>query len=271
MPETVSCNLCGSAEAEFLFRLRDYRFFVDEKEWTAWRCHRCGLGYLNPRPTAEEMARYYPAEYFAHRRSHVGRYKRQAAYVSGSGGRLLDIGTASGDFLAVMRDRGWQVEGIEPATEPGNPHGLTIHPFPFPDGCDLPGASFDVITAWAAFEHLRDPKRAFEISARLLRPGGRLILQVPNLRSIYARWALQEDVPRHLYFFEPRTLRRYGEMRGLKLARVHHTTDLFGGSGRGVLRLALVRASGGTTTDFFELWRLPRRKRFRRRPALAMA
>ncbi len=126
----------------------------------------------------------------------------------------------------------------------GNPHGLPIHRAAFPEECDLPPGTYDVITAWAVFEHLRDPGEAFRVCQRLLRPSGRLVLQIPNPRSIYSRWAMQEDVPRHLYFFTPKTLRAYGARVGLRLTRVHHTTHLFGGSGRGILRLALVRATG---------------------------
>ena len=127
-----------------------------------------------------------------------------------------------------------------------------------------------MITAWAVFEHLHDPAAAFQRCGELLRPGGRLIVQVPNLRSIYARWAKQEDVPRHLFFFTEKTLRAYGQVSGLELTRLRHTTDLFGGSGRGVLRLALVRALGCSTPEFFEIWRTPRRERFRRWPLLAV-
>jgi SAM-dependent methyltransferase len=269
--ESVRCNLCEADETKPLFRLRDYRLFVDDIEWQAVRCTRCGLGYLNPRPTPDELSRYYPAEYFSRRILHTARYARQADYVGVGGPRLLDVGTARGDFLAVMQSRGWEVEGIEPAAEAGNPHRLTIHRMRFPDKCDLAAESFDVITAWATFEHLRDPKRAFQVCARLLKPSGSLIVQVPNLRSIYSRWALQEDVPRHLYFFSPKTLQRYAEASGLTLTRVVQTTDLFGGSGRGALRLALVRAVGGSTSDFFHFLRLPRRERFRTRPLLATA
>jgi hypothetical protein len=82
---------------------------------------------------------------------------------------------------------------------------------------------------------------------------------------------MQEDVPRHLYFFSTKTLRAYGEKVGLRLSRVVHTTDLFGGSGRGILRLALVRALGKSVDEFFEVWRTPRRERFRRWPLLASA
>jgi SAM-dependent methyltransferase len=271
MPEEVSCNLCGADDTKPLFRMRDYRMRVDDIEWQAVRCRSCGLGYLNPRPAPDELRRYYPPEYFSRRATHTARYRRMADYLPESPGALLDVGTARGDFLAVMRDLGWEVEGIEPAEEAGNPHGLRIHRTDFPGPSDLPSRHYDVITAWAVFEHLRDPAAAFTECARMLRPGGRFLLQVPNLRSIWARWALQEDIPRHLYFFDPSTLRAYGHRAGLKLRNVRHTTDLFGGSGRSALRLALVRSLGRTTDDFFEVLSTPRRERFRRWPFLATA
>ncbi len=271
MPETVICNLCGSDNARLLVRLRDYRLCVDDLEWSIVRCKSCGLGYLNPRPTSEEIRRYYPEPYFSRRASQAERYRRQANYVPGKPGRLLDIGTARGDFLSVMAERGWEATGIEAFDDGESPPGVEIHRCSFPEECDLPDGAYDVITAWAVFEHLRDPAAAFRKAADLLRGGGRLIVQVPNLRSIYSRWAKQEDVPRHLYFFTPTTLRLYGQASGLDLVRVTHTTDLFGGSGRGILRLALVRGLGRSTPEFFEIWRTPRRERFRRWPVLATA
>lgn len=271
MPEPVICNLCGSNETKLLFRLRDYRLRVDDVLWTAVQCRSCGLGYLNPRPTRDEIGRYYPESYYGRRELQLERYRRQAAHVPREGTRLLDVGTATGEFLAVMSDQGWEVTGIEPFSHAGNPHGLTIHRFDFPSECELPSDSYDVITAWAVFEHLHDPAGAFRECARMLVPGGRLIIQVPNLRSIWSRWSLQEDVPRHLYFFSPRTLRGYADKYGLELEQVTHTTNLYAGSGRGVLRLGLVRALGRSVDDFFEIWRTPRRERFRRWPVLAVA
>lgn len=267
MPEEVACNLCGSGDARTLYRLRDYRLLVDDIEWPVVQCRRCGLGYLNPRPTREEIGRYYPERYFAHRGQLENRYRREAPYLEEQPGRLLDIGAARGDFLATMRDRGWEVEGIEPFAEAGNPHGIEIRRMSFPEECDLQGAQFDAITAWAVFEHLHDPARAFEESARLLRPGGRLIVQVPNLRSIHGRLAPMEDVPRHLFFFSPEPLTAYGRRAGLRLERVEHVTDLFSGaSGREALRYWAARALGKSTGEFFRIYRTPRAERFRNWP-----
>ncbi len=66
-------------------------------------------------------------------------------------------------------------------------------------------------------------------------------------------------------------MRQFAERSGLVLQEIRHTTNLYGGSGRGVLRLALVRAIGGTTDDFFALYRSTRRKRFEHGIALATA
>jgi 2-polyprenyl-3-methyl-5-hydroxy-6-metoxy-1,4-benzoquinol methylase len=271
MPELISCNLCGADNTRPLYRLRDYRFLIYDTKWNVVRCRSCGLGYLNPRPTAREITRYYPQNYFDQRRTQTTRYQRQARYISGAGGSLLDIGAATGEFLNVMAERGWKVSGIEPFEEAGNAFGLQIYRQRFPEECDLEAERYDVITAWAVFEHLHDPAAVFRECSRLLRPGDRLIVQVPNLRSIQSRWALQEDVPRHLYFFSPKALPAYGRKVGLELERITHTTDLFGGSGRGILRLALFRALGHSVPEFFEIWRTPRPDRFRRWPILAVA
>jgi SAM-dependent methyltransferase len=267
MPESVACNLCGSSDHATLYVLKDFRFGIDEVPWPVVRCRRCGLGYLNPRPTLGEMTRYYPEAYFGHRGGLRRRYQRQARYLPSSPGRLLDIGTGRGDFLVAIGDLGWDVEGIEPSAAAGNPHGLRIHRLPFPGVGDWRGSEFDVVCAWAVFEHLHDPLAAFRESARLLKPGGHLIVQVPNLRSLRGRLGRSEDVPRHLYFFSPRTLEGYGTTVGLTLETIDHVTDLFSGaSGREVFRYWAARAIGKSTEDFFRIYRTPRSERFRTWP-----
>src|SRR5215218_3526186 len=109
MPEHVRCNLCGGDSPKFLYRARDYRLRTDDVVWSVVRCAVCGLGYLDPQPTPDEIHRYYPPEYFD--RSDAAareRYEREAKYLPSRPGRLLDIGTADGGFLTVMSERGWQ-------------------------------------------------------------------------------------------------------------------------------------------------------------------
>lgn len=270
MPEHVVCNLCGADDTRLLYKARDHRLNVDDRVWNLVQCRRCSLGYLNPRPTVVESGAYYPEKYFQPRAAMSTRYELEADYVPGPPGDLLDIGAAGGDFMAVMRDRGWQVSGIEPWTRE-NRHELNIRRQRFPEDCDLAPGSFDVVTAWAVFEHLYDPLTAFRTAASLMRPGGRLIVQVPNLSSIDARYARLEDIPRHVYFFSPKTLARYATLSGLRVQRIHHTTELHGGSGRGVLRRLLIHALGGDDDSFFDFYALRRRQRFRVAPLRATA
>lgn len=269
MPEYVACNLCGADDARLLFRRGDYRYWIDDAEWSVVQCRNCGLGYINPRPTEEEIARYYVGGYYDQRDAFAERYRRQARYLAGPPSRLLDIGTAGGQFLVVMRDLGWDVAGIEPFAENGTPDAVEISHSRFPAEQAYAPESFDVVTAWAVFEHLHDPLAAFGACAELLRPAGRLIIQVPSLRSVSVRLGHQDDTPRHLYLFSPKSLRRYAGAVGLEVERMSDVTDLFSAGSRGSLRRLAFRAVGRTDRDLALLLRQPRSERFRRAPLLA--
>jgi hypothetical protein len=87
VPEHAACNLCGADDAKLLYRQRDERLRVDDIEWNLVQCRRCGLGYLDPRPTREEVAAYYPESYFADRAHMADRsstWERRAATSSPS-------------------------------------------------------------------------------------------------------------------------------------------------------------------------------------------
>ena len=271
MPERVACNLCGADDTRLLFTRGDYRLWVDEVDWNVVECRRCGLGYVNPRPTEDEIGRYYVGSYYDQRDAFAARYERQARYVAGPPERLLDVGAAGGQFMAVMRSRGWDVAGIEPFAGNGNAGSLEISHEPFPHKSAYAAESFDVITAWAVFEHLHDPLAAFRACAELLRPGGRLIIQVPSLRSVAVRLGHEDDTPRHLYLFSPKTLRRYAEAAGLAVERIEDVTDLFTAGSRGSLQRLVARALGHTERERALLLRQPRRERFRRAPLFAGA
>ncbi len=269
--ESVACNLCGGYETKELYRASDYRFDLDEREWPVVQCIRCSLAYLNPRPTPDTIGFYYPRAYYEGRSpktAHV-RYEAQNAYLNKlHAGRLLDIGCANGDWISILSRRGWDVAGLEPSPHATNPHRLDIRRGRFPGSVGFPDQSFDVITAWAVFEHLHDPLSAFLFASKLLRPGGTLIILVTNIRSVFSRYSYQEDIPRHLYFFSERTLRAFGERTGLTLDCVNHPTDLYGGSGRGALRLRVYQAFGWTRGEYFRHMRLDRIGRLRASPLI---
>jgi SAM-dependent methyltransferase len=270
--ERVACDLCGVDDAVELYRMPDCRFEVDDIEWPLVQCRRCELAYLNPRPTPAAIGRYYPAHFYEKRDADTlrRRYEAQASYLADlRPGALCDIGCARGDWIKLMAERGWDVHGLEPSEHSGDPYGFRIRNGRFPEDADWPDASFDLVSAWAVFEHLHEPMAAFHRAARLLKSGGHLTILVTNIRSLSSRYGYQEDVPRHLYFFSEKTLARYAARTGFVLERVDHDTEMFGGSGRGVLRVRLFEALGWAPRDYFRFMRVGHAQRFAAHPVFA--
>jgi SAM-dependent methyltransferase len=138
------------------------------------------------------------------------------------GGRLLDVGSGSGAFVAQMQRLGWRAEGLEPdpdAVAVAREAGLSIMQGTVDDldGEALDGV-FDAVTLSHVIEHLHDPEEAVRRLATLLRPGGLLWIATPNLRSLghrhFGRDWLALDPPRHLVLFTRSALegllRRHG-------------------------------------------------------------
>jgi SAM-dependent methyltransferase len=232
--ERVDCDLCGSAEHEPVYEMPDLLYHPEER-FTVVRCLGCGLGFVNPRPTAAEMARYYPASFYhgfeAEADYHRRRYARQAAWLPdaasfGREPRLLDVGCATGGFPRFMRARGWRVEGQEVSNMAAGVTDFPVHRRPLPE-LDLEPGSYDAITAWAVLEHVHTPMAYFRKAAELLRPGGRFAFLVTNFESASSHALFREDVPRHLYFFSDATLRRYFNAVGLELVRARNDGALF--------------------------------------------
>jgi len=221
--ESVDCNLCGSADVVPVIVGRD-RLFHPKKTFHVVRCASCALAYLNPRPDGEELSQYYPLEYQTGLRDYpfrqdrimkvgLGIWLRRRTPPFVPGGRLLDIGCSGGGYLLEMRKVGWNVYGVEmdPDVSRLEQLGLDVRAgtaeaamAEFPDG------HFDVVTSWHVLEHLFDPSRVLAEAYRVLKPGGRLMLEVPNFNCL-SRLMLRTfwfplELPRHLYHFAPGTL-----------------------------------------------------------------
>ncbi len=142
-------------------------------------------------------------------------------------GRLLDLGCGSGWFLQRMREKGWQVLGVDvsdrAAQEAGQAYGIPVHVGTLPHP-DVGPETFDVVNMASVLEHVHWPHRVVEGAARALRPGGLLVVSVPNFDS----WTLRQfctacfhlDLPRHLLHFNPVTLRRLLHAHGLEVCEL---------------------------------------------------
>ncbi|MBE3068886.1 MAG: class I SAM-dependent methyltransferase [Planctomycetes bacterium] len=171
--------------------------------------------------------------------------RRAAGYVTYQGsGRLLDFGCGVGRYVARMVAAGWQAQGIDAspaAVAIGRQAGLALGEGTLP-GADLAPESFDVVTMWQALEHVPSPKATLNAVARLLVPGGRLLVVGPRLDSLEARWFgaawFGLELPRHLTHFTASTLRRHLEVAGFEVERW-----------RGVRRPAILRRSFAQLAD----------------------
>lgn len=240
--ETVVCDLCGANDTEAVFVERDRLHHIDGTFYLV-RCRQCGLMYLNPRPTLEEMRRYYPNDYHAYNVVFDGRLpfttrleyqyginKRCRAVIARAGlkyGRILDIGCATGTFLDAMRRRGWDTYGVEINAEAANyarEHlGLKVFVGTLIDA-HYPDSFFDVVTMWNVLEHLHHPQATlFEIS-RIIRKKGTLVISLPNPdcieAKIFGRYWAGLDAPRHLYIYSRHTLQRALALAGFVVREI---------------------------------------------------
>jgi 2-polyprenyl-3-methyl-5-hydroxy-6-metoxy-1,4-benzoquinol methylase len=240
--EHIACPLCLADRSKLIFLRRDFAHPVSEEDFRVVRCRVCGLVYLNPRPTEEEIHSYYPEEFYQPQldAEQLLREKEHQLFLKYEyvknipPGRLLDIGCMKGEFLYFMQQHGWEVHGIEFSTKPPNVFGLDIH---YGDlfSARYAAHSFDLITLWAVLEHVYYPRKMLTEACRLLKPGGRVVLLVTNFHSLPARLMRHDDIPRHTTLFTKRTLGKMLRICGLIPTSYRFNCRLFGGNNRGVL------------------------------------
>ncbi len=164
------------------------------------------------------------------------------------GGALLDVGCGSGQYLDLMRALGWaRVEGVDigerGVTIAREQLGLEAHHGELIDVA-FPDASFDAVSLSHTLEHVADPVALLAEVRRVLRPGGRVAIRVPNVRSMLSvllgEYWLGLEAPRHLVLFSPAGLRIALERSGLRIESLG--TSAMGAAG--VAAFSIARARG---------------------------
>jgi SAM-dependent methyltransferase len=249
--EHVRCNLCGASDgdADVVFdadprhipRSRDEIIAVysaassDVFYERIVRCRRCGLMYVSPRPKQELITEGYSQ---AEDKNYVSQEKgRQRTFekclrtirTMRSTGKLLDVGAASGIFVKIAADAGYEAYGIEPSqwmcAVAKREYGVKVLPGMIEDA-KLEDGSFDIVTMWDVLEHTFDPMRTLTSIRRILKPGGFLFINYPRIDDPLARlagrrWWFLLSI--HLFYFTPRTLSAFLERAGFKtLAHKRH-------------------------------------------------
>ena len=173
-----------------------------------------------PAPSEQDLPKYYESDdYISHTDSRRGLmaflYQKVKSYSlrkkvnlinreNGGTGTLLDVGAGTGAFLEAANKRGWNVKGVEPnekARKFAGDRGLELV-----DSIEeLDDSRYDVVTLWHVLEHMPNLLEVIQKLSSIVKPGGTLIVAVPNFKSYDARhyknfWAAY-DVPRHIWHF----------------------------------------------------------------------
>jgi SAM-dependent methyltransferase len=241
-PMPNRCPACEGAEFQLLFTATDRLYHTTSELFQVVECRQCRLLQLAPQPTPAELERYYPKDYwFTPEASAAGRleeiYRRfvlrdhvhfveRALKESGESGPVLDVGCGGGLFLRLLRDRGARVIGLDYSADAARV-AWTSNRVPVTCGA-LSQAPFApqtcaAITMFHVLEHLYDPRCYLRAAHDLLRPEGRLIVQVPNAGCwqfllLGASWN-GVDVPRHLFNYRPADLDRLLDSCGFEVLR----------------------------------------------------
>jgi SAM-dependent methyltransferase len=203
-----------------------------------YRCPSCRLLFA-PTALREQMAEEYDAAYFDEypggeaydedeaQRRYEARLRVELVRGAGASGRLLEVGSARGYFLEVARDAGFDVQGIEPAEDVA---AAAAERFGVPvfggllEDASLEPASFDVVCAWHVVEHIVAPLEVLRSVRRALRPGGLLVVEVPNVDSVAARRERETwfnlDLQRHVGHYGPGSLSALLERAGFRVEHV---------------------------------------------------
>ena len=221
------CLCCGSVAFSKVFTCTD--FTVTTEQFEVWQCNTCTFRFTQNAPAETYIAPYYQsAQYVSHSDTNKGiinklyhlvrsftlKTKRRLLIKSTrlKKGDLLDVGAGTGAFANTMKNAGWNVTGLEPdevAREKAESnYGLTLGELS--NLAHLSPASYDAITLWHVLEHVHDLHGYLGKFYEILKPGGKLVVAVPNYTSYDAqfykeKWAAY-DVPRHLYHFSPKSM-----------------------------------------------------------------
>lgn len=247
---TVPCNFCGSRNHQVIATRSDGLRVVE--------CHQCSLLFINPRPSDETINMLYGEDYFGAsnrfstyteeyvrnaiwaaenvvlEETNSANYLRELEELLGHKGRVLDVGCAIGFFLRVARELGWETQGIEVsayAARLAHEHfGLRVHVGTVADAPLAPG-TFHAATMFDVIEHVTDPLETLGQVARLIKPGGALLVHTPNAANAGREgedWLGFRVSLEHLYYFSASTLGRYLRSVGLEVTRTRSLahTDL---------------------------------------------
>lgn len=231
-----ACNLCDSNDTE---QIRTH-----DRHGNYLRsviCRSCGLVWIDPRPTPEQVREFYSHEYrlnykgtFQPQPKHtyragkvaVDRFKRLKAYLE-SDFRILDVGAGSGEMVYVLREMGYDATGFEP-NEGYASYAAQELKLPVTQGfwqnTTVPKGSQDMVTIFHAMEHMENPLDVLFCVRDWLRPQGLLVVEVPNVEAVCQQPQTQFHQG-HLYHFNLATMEAMHRRAGYTVVSAKTSSD----------------------------------------------
>lgn len=208
--------------------------------FTLRRCDGCGLMFTAPALAADAIRAYYDDSYYGAMNVRFNsvfeslilwfrtRRARKLLRMCPPG-RVLDVGCGRGHILAFLASRGWDVHGVElnesAARHARDSLGLDVSIGGF-DAVQFPPEHFDVVILWHVLEHLSDVRTTLDGVLRIVKPGGLVVIAVPNIASWQARLTRYHwfhlDLPRHYVHFSEAWLREKLASLNLRIVEVNH-------------------------------------------------
>jgi len=232
------CPICKHDTVSGTIATKDYNHGISGK-YTYNKCSVCGLWRQDPRPDNETLGNAYPLHYGSspdvkmNPHSRINCYANKKRYnftrvIKAKKLSVFDIGCGSGFFLAFLRNNGWQVAGLDSAPEhiayAQKTLGLTdVITAQWP-GYNPACKDYDLVSLIHVLEHLPDPVEGLRAAAAMLKPGGYLLTETPNVnawaRYVYGGRCNMFDAPRHLCLFSQATFRKCAAEAGLKTVKM---------------------------------------------------
>jgi 2-polyprenyl-3-methyl-5-hydroxy-6-metoxy-1,4-benzoquinol methylase len=243
------CPICHGTDTRLrVVDARDRLFETTTRTFSLMSCARCQCLFIDPLPTRQELADFYPQHYWwkgsSKRLSAIEDYYRRIvlhghlsrirdAATSLTVGerplRLLDVGCGSGTLLEILQRRGFDVFGFEPSAEAARlamESGLTVVSGEGLESASFAANSFHIITLFHVLEHVTEPRRVLAEVRRVMDTNGRILVQVPNIESWQSRLCGTRwcglDVPRHVINYSIRAIRTLLSDSGFRIRRVRH-------------------------------------------------
>lgn len=217
------CFICSSTKSTVLYELA-FPALHYPGEFVIRECAICGLLFNSPRLTEESLYDLYDSDYYFFQRRDSDEFGRVSSIFLRtisliekdiSEKRVVEVGSAKGYLLALMKQLGWIVQGIEISSSASN-YAYTKFSVPTHTGTvdsysnSNEKNTFPLVLAIDVLEHVPDPISFVQSINKIIQKNGILIIDTPNanstnLKILKNKW--EAFIPFHIYFFSESNLR----------------------------------------------------------------